>query len=178
MPPERVCGAVVPWRQEVVHVEHRDLSAATVLAKRGVVDGAMMIHHVDGAAVFAHDEIGRIAEQTPVQRLRRHFAATDDRLGGAVVRRIERGIERNDVQVRESASRREDVPTLAHRLLRDGRRPEKGRHRECETREADVRGSSHVSSALRAIIGASHDPKAAQQSRSSIHAGSSSTPCE
>ena len=119
----------------VVDVEHRDLSAATVLAERGVVDGAMMIHHVDGAAVLAHDEIGRIAEQTPVQCLRRHFAATDDRLGGAVVRRIESGIERNDVHVRESASRREDVATFAHRLLRADRRHEKGRHREREKRE-------------------------------------------
>ena len=130
VPPKCVCGAVVPWGQEVVHVEHRDLSAATVLAKRGVVDRAMMIHHVDGAAVFADDEIGRVAEQTPVQRLRRHFAATDDRLGCPVVRRIESGIERNDVHVRQSASRREDVPTRAHRLLRVDRGPEKDRRRE------------------------------------------------
>jgi hypothetical protein len=52
-------------RGAVVHVEHRDMPAATVLTKRGVVDGAIMIHHIDGAAVLAHDEIGRIAEQTP-----------------------------------------------------------------------------------------------------------------
>src|SRR5687768_4863502 len=138
--PKCVCGAVVLWGQEVVDVEYCNLSAATMLAKRRVVDGAMMIHHVDGAAVLAHDEIGRIAEQTPVQCLRRHFAATDDRLGCAVVRRIESGIERDDVQVRKSASRREDVPTLAHRLLCVDRRPEKGRHREYETYEGRWRG--------------------------------------
>jgi hypothetical protein len=123
----------LPRGQEVVHIEHRDLSTATVLAKRGVVDGAMMIHHIHGAAVLAHDEIGRIAEQTPVQRLRRHFAAADDRLGCTVVRRIESRIERNDVYEGEPASRREDVPTRAHRLLRIDRGAEKGRHRECET---------------------------------------------
>ena len=122
VPPQRVCGAVVPRVQQIVDVEHRDLSAATVLAKLGVVDGAVVIHHVNGAAVLADDEIGRIAEQAPVQRLRRHLAASDDRLGCAVVRRIERGIERNGIHIRQSASRREDVATLAHRLLRQDRR--------------------------------------------------------
>src|SRR5687768_10210669 len=203
--PKCVCGAVVLWGQEVVDVEYCNLSAATMLAKRRVVDGAMMIHHVDGAAVLAHDEIGRIAEQTPVQRIRRYFAATDDRLGCAVVRRIERGIERNDVQVRKSASRREDVPTLAHHLLRDVRRAEKGRHRECETSEgpwcgrhrwkrvekhpggaehrgcrckrckAERGGWSHVSSAFRAIIGTSYVTRATANRRAALVAFAASS---
>ena len=89
---------------------------------------------------------------TPVQRLRRHFAATDDRLGCTVVRWIESGIERHDVDVRQSASGREDVPTLAHRLLRVDRGPEKDRHRECETGEGRG-GSSHVIPVAARIIG-------------------------
>jgi len=56
---------VVSLGQEIIDVEHRDLSAPTVLAEFGVVDGAMMIHHIDSAAVLAHDEVGWIAEQTP-----------------------------------------------------------------------------------------------------------------
>jgi hypothetical protein len=122
VPSKRVRGAVVACGQQVIDVEHRDLPPAAVLAKRGVVDRAVVIDHEDAAAVVAHAEIGGIAEQPSIQRIRRDLAAADDCLGCAVVRRIESGLERNAVQVRQPAPRREDVLAFARCVLSDRRR--------------------------------------------------------
>ncbi len=88
-----------------------------MLTELRVVDAPMVIHHVDGAAVLAHDEIGGIAERPTVQSIQRHFAAAHDRVGCVVVGWVERVIQRNGVQVGESPSGRKDIAGRVSSLL-------------------------------------------------------------
>ena len=145
VPPERVGRSVVLRIEDGVHVQHRDHSPATVLPELHVVDGAMVIDHVDGATVLAHDQIGGIAEELTVQPVERHLGATDDRIRGVVVRRSDGAIKRDRVEVRQSPSRRKDVRALADGFAGAAhRRQQRGDH-ERHTVERRCRGSHAAS---------------------------------
>ena len=62
MPPECVGRCVVPWIEDIVHVQDGDLSAATVLSELRVIDGTVVIDHIHSATILTHDQIGRITE--------------------------------------------------------------------------------------------------------------------
>ncbi len=125
VPLERMVCPVVPRIEDSIHIEHRDLSAPAVLAEFRVIDVAMVIHHINGAVVLAHDEIGGIAEQPTVQSVERHLAAADDCVRSAVVRRIDGVVQRDSVQVGESPPRGKDIRTPSFILLRDAWRAPK-----------------------------------------------------
>ena len=117
VPPEGVRRPVIIGAQGVGDVEYGDLAPAPVLQELGVVDRAVMIHHVDRVAVFAHHEVGRVAQRPTVQSVQRHLAAGDDGVGGVIVGRIEGSVEGNRVEEWQSSAGDQDVPLLGRRLL-------------------------------------------------------------
>ena len=78
MPLQGIVSVVVAWVEHRIDCKYRDLAAATVLPELRVINAAVMIHHVDRAAVFAQDEIGGIAERPAIQSVQRYLATADN----------------------------------------------------------------------------------------------------
>ena len=109
VPPERVGRPVVFRREHLRDLEHGDLAASAVLGEFRVVDAPVVVDDVGRGPVGAHREVRGVAERPPVQAVERDLAPGDDRVRRPVVGGVESALERDCVDVRDPASRGEDV---------------------------------------------------------------------
>ena len=118
MPLQCFRGSIVLWVEDGIHIEHCDLTTASVLHELRVVDAAMVIYDIDRFTVLTHDEVGRIAEWPTVQPVQSYFAAANNCVCRIVIRRFDRVGKGDCVQVGKSPARRQDVGLLFFNLLR------------------------------------------------------------
>jgi hypothetical protein len=96
-----------------------DVAAPAVLQELVVVDGAVVVDHVGGFAVFADHNVRRIAEQLAVETVERDLRAADDGVRRVVVLGAQRFLQVDRVHARVPAACGQYEGIVGKRLLRE-----------------------------------------------------------